>query len=220
MIDFTGVGSIVIPEGSVAKITKKSGELLWEKPVIGDLPAGYTPLDSVRFTGKQVVDTLIVPDYYTEIEAEFTREQSTAMYLYGIRSTNNTTSVTAYLNTNGAWRFGNTYQNFTYTVGTNLHTSIANNSGVISNGVSYKYKGTVANFTALYTLTIGSARTTAGEYGDAQFVGKVSKFIMRRNGSTILEYKPCINPDGVCGFWDKARNVFHQSITDTPLQRA
>lgn len=34
MLDFTGVKAITIPEGSVAKITRKSdGVMLWEKPV-------------------------------------------------------------------------------------------------------------------------------------------------------------------------------------------
>lgn len=219
MIDFAGVQAITIPEGAVAKILRGS-EVLWEKPMTGDLPAGYTRVDHIRFTGEQTVDTDIICDKNTEIEITFTRESSTAMYLYGVRTTNNTASVTAYLTSSGAWRFGSTYTTLTVGVRSAPHTAIQKSNGVTLNGTLNKYRATVTNFTAPATLTIGSARTTDGAYGDPSYVGDISDVKIRTGDNLVLEYIPCKNASGVYGFWDKVAKVFKTSITDVALQGA
>ena len=217
MIDFTGVNAVQIQEGNVTKIARKSdGVVLWGKPVSGDPPAGYTLLEYIQFTGEQTIDTEIVPDYNTTIEVTFQKDSSTAIYLYGVRSTNNTASVTAYLNTNGAWRFGKTYRTFTYSANTK-HTAKQSRTGIISNGTSYAYNNTVTEFTAPYTLTIGSARTTSGGYGDPSFVGKIYDFKMYDGDVLTAEYIPCKNSSGMCGFWDKVGGTFKTSVTGVDL---
>lgn len=219
MIDFTGVQAITIPEGAVAKIMR-GADVLWEKPVTGDLPAGYTRVDHIRFTGGQTVDTGIICDQNTEIEITFTREVSAAMYLYGVRTTNNTASVTAYLNTNGAWRFGKTYKSLTPAVRAATHHAIQKSNGVTLNGTLNKYNATVTAFTAPATLTIGSAGTADGAYGDPSYIGNISDVKIRKGDNLVLEYIPCMNASGVYGFWDKVAKVFKTSITEVALQGA
>ena len=217
MMDFTGVTAVQIPEGNVTKIAQKSdGVVLWEKPVSGDPPAGYTPLEYIQFTGEQTIDTGIVPDYNTTIEVTFQKDSSAAMYLYGVRSSNNTASVTAYLNNNGAWRFGATYRTFTYSANTK-HTVKQSRTGIISNGTSYAYNNTVTDFTAPYTLTIGSARTTSGGYGDPSFVGKLYGCKIYDGDVLIAEYISRKNTSDVCGFWDKVSGTFKTSVTGVDL---
>ena len=71
----------------------------------GDLPAGWWRCDYIQFTGEQTIDTGIICNQNTKIQLAFTRERSTQHYLYGVASSDNTASVTAYLG--GSWRFGN-----------------------------------------------------------------------------------------------------------------
>lgn len=217
-IDFTGVTAVTIPEGNVLKIARKSdGTVFWEQPASGDLPAGYTRLEYVRFTREQTVDTGIAPDYNTQIEVVFVKTQSSAMYLYGVRTSGNTASVTAYLTSSGAWRFGNQSRNLTLSANVK-HTTIHNKSGINVDGTLTSYSTTPSSFTAPYALTIGSGRTTAGEYGDPTFVGKIYDFKMYDGSTMTAEYIPCRNPSGVYGFWDKVSRAFKGSVTGTPLE--
>ena len=70
-----------------------------------DLPTGYKRVDYINFTGEQIVDTGVICNRNTKLCVLFTREKSTQHYLYGVASSDNTASVTAYLG--GSWRFGN-----------------------------------------------------------------------------------------------------------------
>jgi hypothetical protein len=70
-----------------------------------DLPSGYRRVDYIRFTGEQIVDTGIICNQNTQIRLAFTREKTAQHYMYGVASSDNTASVTAYMG--GSWRFGN-----------------------------------------------------------------------------------------------------------------
>jgi hypothetical protein len=198
MLDFSGVKAITIPEGKVVRIT--SGDtLIWEQA------ERYTLLDYLQFNADMVFDTGVICTDSTTIEVKFTRESTDSKYLYGVRTTNNTASVTAYLATSGAWRFGNTYRN--YTVSQNVdNTAIVKKSGITMNGTTTKYIATVKAFTSPYTLTIGSARTTSGAKSAAQFVGKIYYFKMWDGDSLILDLAPCSLASGEKGFVDLVTN--------------
>lgn len=219
MIDWRTVSTFRIPEGEVERVTHGS-TILWEKSKADDPLAGFTQVEYITFTGEQMIDTGVSIDYESEIEAVFTRESSTNMYLYGVRSTNNVASVTAYLSSNGAWRFGSSYKTLTIAVRTNFHRIVQNKSGVIVNGSLNKYNTTVTSFYAPPPLTIGAARAADGLYGDPTFSGKISEFIIRKNGVEVLHYIPYKNADGVYGFWDIVSKEFKTSITSVPLTGA
>lgn len=217
MMDFTGVQAITIPEGAVAKIMR-GAEVLWEKPGSGGLPAGWTLANYVRFTGAQHIDTGIVPTQDTRIEVTFTREDSGSRYLYGVRNSANTASVTAYLSTSGAWRFGNTYRNFTLTVDKE-YSMVVDKNGVDQNGNHYNYGTAVKSFTANGTLTLGSARSTSGGLGSPQFIGKVKEFRMHDDGNLVLELLPVYNAaTGAYAFYDTVAGELKPSMTETPFE--
>lgn len=217
MMDFTGVQAITIPEGAVAKIMR-GAEVLWEKPSSGGLPAGWTMANFVRFTGAQHIDTGVVPTQKTRIEVTLTMEDSDARYLYGVRNSGNTASVTAYLSNSGAWRFGNTYRNFTLTVDKE-YAMVVDSDGIAQNGNHYSYGAAVKSFTANGTLTLGSARSTSGGLGSPQFIGTVKEFRMYDNGNLVLELLPVYNAaTGAYAFYDTVEGELKPSMTTTAFQ--
>ena len=205
-MNFADAKTITIPEGAVQKISV-GGVTIWKKSSPGGLPSGYTFTEHCQFNANKVFDTGFKPTQNTRIEIKFIPESTSAQYLYGIRSTNNTASVTAYLPSSGAWRFGNTYKNYTVTNG-NEYTFIVDNSGVYMNGAFSKYVATVKNFTCAYTLPLGTARTTSGSMPAAQFVGKVLYFKIFEDDTPVLDWVPCNSPDGVNAFWDNLAGKF------------
>jgi hypothetical protein len=212
-MNFANVNQMRIPEGDVQRITA-NGVALWEMPSADGLPAGYEACEYIQFSGKQQFDTGIIPTEKTKIELTFTRESSNSLYMYGVRNSGNTASVTAYLATSGAWRYGNTYRNYTLSQNTK-HTAIVDSTGVNMDGTKSSYGATVKAFTANATLTFGATRGTGGALGTPQFIGKLYTFKMYDNGELIRDYMPCINPQGVYGFWENVQRVFVSSATTT-----
>lgn len=212
-MNFANVNQMRIPEGDVQRITA-NGVVLWEMPSADGLPAGYTACEYIQFNGKQQFDTGVVPTEKTKIELTFTRESANAMYMYGVRNSGNTASVTAYLSSSGAWRFGNTYRNYTPSQNT-THTAIVDSTGINMDGTKSSYVATVKAFTANATLTFGATRGTGGGLGTPQFIGKLYTFKLYDDGELIRDYMPCINPQGIYGMWENVQRVFVPSATTT-----
>lgn len=172
-------------------------------------PHGYTILDYVQFNKDKRYDTGIVCDQDTILEITFTREDSDAAYLYGVRNSGNTASVTAYMSNSGAWRFGNKYKNYTLTLNT-VHTAKVQKSGITMDGAKTSF--TSSNFTANATLLVGTSRGTSGDLASAQFIGKIYSLKLYDGSELILDWIPCINPDGITGFYDTVGNKFVSPI--------
>lgn len=204
MIDFSTVKEIVIPQGKVQNISA-NGVIIWQQQKAEE---EYTFPEYLMFNADMVFDTGVYCTQNTTIDVRFTNESSGARYLYGARTTNNTASITAYLTSSGAWRFGNTYRNFTTKNSTDIHNVVVSKDGIKYDGNSYKYGSTVKTFTCPWTLTIGSARTTSGAKSSAQFIGKIYHFRMYDEDTLILDWIPCVKADGTRGFYDNATGMF------------
>lgn len=182
----------------------------------GDLPAGYSRADYIKFTGKQVVDTGIICNQNTKIQTYFTRSASTQEYLYGVASSNNTASVTAYLG--GSWRFGN--KAATKTVGTvsaKVGYAVYVDASTISVSNHIAAISGVNAFETVGSLLIGSCRSASGAVGAAQFDGTISFFAMWEGDELVLKLVPVT--DGTAfRFFDLVSKEFFDSITDTPLE--
>lgn len=175
------------------------------------LPNGYKRLEYIQSNGTQYIDTGFVPNNNTRIELSFLRESSNAAYLYSVLSTNNTKSVTAYLtSTSGKWRFGATSCTFNIPVNT-LYTAVVDSSGIVLNGVSHSYDGSVETFTAAQNLIIGADISEAGEIGDLRFVGKIYYFKIYNNGALVRSFIPCKNASGVIGLYDDVSGTFYDN---------
>lgn len=180
-----------------------------------DLPAGYRRADYIQFAGKQIVDTGIICNQNTKIQTYFTRGSSSQEYLYGVASSGNTASVTAYLG--GSWRFGN--KSAAKSCGTiNAKVGYAGyvDASTISVTNSVSAISGVNEFETVGSLLIGSCRSAEGDVGTAQFDGKISFFAMWEGDEQVLKLVPVT--DGITyRFFDMVSQEFFDSITDTPL---
>lgn len=181
------------------------------------IPTGYTPLDYIEFNGTQYIDTGIYCTQDTTIEAEFVRTDSSAFYLYGAGSDDNTASVTAYLSSGaGNWRFGDTYSSQTIKTGTQ-YSMVVDKTAVVRNGTSCKYNGIVGTFTTPVTLVLGCNHNQNGSFGSTRFVGKVYGFRMYSDETLVINFVPCLNTTGVAGMYDTVSGNFYSSASDVPF---
>lgn len=180
------------------------------------IPNGYKRCDFIYFSEEQIVDTGVVCNQNTKLCVLFTREKSSQHYLYGVASSNNTASVTAYLG--GSWRFGN--KSSTKTPATNadmIYSGVVDSSKITITGSAATISG-VNEFETVETLLIGSCRGSDGSIGSAQFEGKILMFAIWQGDEQVLKLIPVVSTDGVYRFYDEVSGNFFDSITDTPLE--
>lgn len=178
-----------------------------------DATPEYTRLDYLQFNKDKRFDTNIICNQNTKIKVVYTRDGNDAnSYIYGIASANYDKSITAYLPTNdgsGNWRFGKAAQSLKISTNEDvLHTAIVSKTGIIqASGVTSF--SSVSNFETEGTLIIGACRNSNGSVGATYFVGKIYEFKIWDNNELVLDLIPCINKNGVEGFYD---NITHQFI--------
>ena len=180
------------------------------------LPAGYRRCDYIQFSGTQLVDTGVIGTQDTQIWASFTWESSTQRHLYGCASSDNTKSITSYMN--GSWRFGNKYASKSFsTKNPMLPYSVLMNKTTIGvpNGVSTISE--VNDFETVGTLLLGGARDSDGTLPSVGITGKVYSFRLWQGAAQVLNLIPVVSADGVYKFYDTVSGAFFDSITDTPL---
>lgn len=175
----------------------------------------YTRVGYIQFTGEQTIDTGIICNQDTKLKVVFTREKSAQHYLFGVASSDNTASVTAYLG--GSWRFGN--KSVTKTLTTNedmVYSGVVDNSQITITGSQSTISG-VNDFETIGSLLIGTSRSASGNVSSPQFLGKIYSFEMWEGETQVLKLIPAIKDD-IYGFWDEVSETFFTSITDTQLQ--
>lgn len=186
------------------------------------LPDGYTRADYIQFTGDQIVDTGVTLSYdgmgSTRIKVLFTRDDNTAQYMYGVANPGNTASVTAYLSSSGAWRFGD--RSAARTIEANpeiIRTAIVDQTGIVHEGGTQAFS-TVREFTTIGSLILGGARYADGSIGTPQFTGKILTFEIWMIGALEIKLIPLVNADSVYRFWDVASESFFDSLGDVPFE--
>lgn len=166
---------------------------------------GYEAIPYVTFKKDRLYDMGIVNNTYT-IEVMFARsEKSSTPYLYGCVTSPHTASVSAYLSSGGAWRFGSSYKGFS----TN-NTFI--NRVIIANGTTnFNFTAgtfTKSTFTTPDTVVLGGYRAASGAL-TKNYQGKVYYIRITKDDTSIIDYYPCKRlSDGVEGFWDCVTQSF------------
>ena len=179
------------------------------------IPDGWARAGYIYFSGAQTVDTNVICNKNTKIQLAFTRERSSQHYLYGVASSDNTASVTAYLG--GSWRFGN--KSITKTVTTNadmIYSVTVTASTITITGSASTISGT-STFETVGSLLLGACRNGNGTVGASQFIGKVLFFSMWEGTEQVLHLTP-VTDGTTYRFYDMVSNTFFDSITDTPLE--
>jgi hypothetical protein len=181
----------------------------------GDLPAGYSRVDYIQFNGASWIDTGIIGTQDTQINARFTWENSTQRHLFGCTSSDNTASITSYMN--GSWRFGNKSATKTFSNKNPMlpYSALVNKTTIsITNGAT-SISGVNA-FETVGTLLLGGARDSDGTLPSVGIVGKVYFFAIWQGEELVLKLVP-VTDGTVFRFYDMVSKTFFDSITDTPL---
>lgn len=179
-----------------------------------ELPTGYSRVDYIQFDGTQTVDTGIICNQNTKIQLAFTRERSTQHYMFGVASSNNTASVTAYMG--GSWRFGNKSAPKVPTTNANMiYSGLVDKSTVTITGGASAISG-VNDFETVGSLLLGACRNSNGTVGASQFIGKILFFSMWEGDAQVQKLVP-VTDGTVFRFYDTVSKTFFDSITDTPL---
>lgn len=168
------------------------------------LSEGYALLDGVTFNAEKIFDIGVI-SHNDSIEIMYQRaDAANSQYLYGIVNSGNTASVTAYLASNGAWRFGNQLVR-PNTANRNVHRTIISN-GTASHNCSTLTMNSSVNFTTTDTVVLGGYRD-AGGIVTKTYKGKVYYVIVQSN--TPCYWIACQRlSDGVEGFWDCVTQTF------------
>ena len=180
-----------------------------------DIPADYRRVDYIQFTGEQTIDTGIICNQNTKIQLAFTRERSTQHYMYGVASSDNTASVTAYMG--GSWRFGDKSATKVPTTNANMiYSGLIDKANVTITG-SASTISSVNDFETVGSMLLGACRNSSGTLGASQFIGKIFFFYMWEGDEQVLKLVPVT--DGTAfRFFDMVSKTFFDSITDTPLE--
>lgn len=180
------------------------------------LPAGYSRVDFIQFSGAALVDTGIVGTQESKINVLFTWENSTQRNLFGCASSDNKASITSYMN--GSWRFGDKSTSKSLsTKNENLPYSALVDKTTISLNSSVTSISGVNTFQTVGTLLLGGARDADGTLPGVMFTGKVFGFMHWISGEQVQKLVPVVSADGVYRFFDLVTREFFDSITSTPL---
>ena len=182
----------------------------------GELPSGYTRVDFIEFSGEQLIDTGIIGNQDTQISASFTWGNATQNHLFGCASSDNTASVTSYMN--GSWRFGDKSATKTIVKNNTIlpYAARVNKSMIGVTGSNTIISG-VNDFETIGTLLLGGARNSSGALPISGLVGRVFYFNLWQGDEQVMKLVPVVSADGVYRFWDMVSKTFFDSITDTPL---
>ena len=204
-------------DGKIGMLDSVSGNFFVNEDSGEDFIAGaeikatpeYELIDYVTFAKDRLYDLGIVKSTYT-LEVMFKRsESSSTPYLYGIVTSPHTASVTAYLSSGGAWRFGSSYKGLS-TNNTNINYTIIKNGSTNFNFTSGAF--TKSTFTTPDTVVLGGYRAASGAL-TRNYQGRVYFFRINEGDTPIIDYYPCKRiSDGVEGFWDCVSQTFIDSI--------
>lgn len=199
-------------DGAIGMLDSVSGQFFANKGTGADfvagseinIPNGYELLEYVTFSKNKLYDLGIVSST-DRLEVMFARnETSTTPYLYGCVTSPHTASVSAYLSSGGAWRFGTSYKGLTMT-DKSIHRVEVYNGNIIYDFTTGTF--TKATFTTPNTVVLGGYRAASGST-TKNYQGKVYYFRITNDGALRLDWYPCKNADGVEGFWDCINNQF------------
>lgn len=169
----------------------------------------YELIDYVTFAKDRLYDLGVVKSTYT-LEVMFKRSESTTTpYLYGCVTSPHTASVTAYLSSSGAWRFGSSYNGLS-TNNTVINRTIISNGKTEFNFMTNTFSK--STFTTPDTVVLGGYRAASGVL-TRNYQGRVYFFRITEGDTPIIDYYPCKRiSDGVEGFWDCVSQTFVESI--------
>lgn len=136
-----------------------------------------------------------------------------AKYLYGVLTSPHRATVSAYLGTSGAWRFGTGYTAISTNDGADHVVEVKNTSSKAQVTFDSTVKTfTKATFTTTRPLLVGGYENASGSRYKS-FVGKIYYFRILKGEDVLLDWTPMVRKsDGVEGFYDNVSKTFIERI--------
>jgi len=174
----------------------------------------------IESTGKQYIDTGIIPDSNTEFELSISLNDVTStLAIMGARNSN---TKTPYFN---MWIMSNKFRWDYYTSTTSVDFTVSEDNKVVitkeGNIISFETNGTVATindntteFTSPYTLYLFNVHQTTAETRMAKM--KLYYFKMYQNDVLVRDFIPALDDNGVACLYDQVtKQYFYNSGTGT-----
>ena len=182
-----------------------------------EFPEGYKRCDYILFTGKQWVDTGVIGTQDTRINTSFTWENTTQRQLFGCASSDNTKSITAYMN--GTWQFGNKSATKSFGSKNSMlpYAVLVDNSTISITGSMTAISG-VSNFETVGTLLLGGARDADGTDPSVGIAARVFFFYLWQGDQIVRKLVPVVSDENQYRFYDLVSKEFFDSVTSTPLE--
>lgn len=169
----------------------------------------FEEIEYVTFNGTAIYDTMLYGNNQTAINIKFKRTNvTTPTYLFGCDGTS-TTRLSAYLNSNGYWRYGN-YNKIFNTRSTSIYEAEVTSGKITVNNVVGEF--TPNTFTTPHTLSLGGYTTTSGTR-TAGYIGYIYYFQVIVDGKLVADWIPVRRlSDGMECFWDKVTESFIEPL--------
>lgn len=178
------------------------------------LPEGYTQLNYIQSTGTQYIDTGVTETSDMAVSCHFDVDTVASDYLFGSQQNNGSLSYNGIFK-NNMLEYNYAEVGFTAASSIELTEEVTGSTNNITiNGVSHTLStGTPQNVSM---LIFGIRRNTGAmrPYGGK---AKLRYFKIKKGSSTVRDFVPCKNPDGVVGLYDLVGGEFYTTPTAVTL---
>ena len=213
MIDFSNTKALTIPEGSVVKIEKITGELVWTKPT--EEPAINFLEYLENTTNANCVKTGIKPTQNTRLTVEV-EALDTTQYK-GIAGSRDSSYSFCFFTNTSTWR-ADYYQkqsvsSYTIAVGQKIKLTL-DGSGFYINDVQYDDYGTV-NFQVsqdIWLLGVNNRGSKMNAMNQKFYTAQIHE-----SSVLVRDYRPAVDPNGTtCMYESVERKYYYFDGTNVP----
>lgn len=177
----------------------------------GRLPSGYTELLYIQSTGKQWIDTDVIPtqEYTLYTKASFLDTAGTNILgtRNGSGDTTNRFGLISFGSTSLFGAFYGTNSVSGNVVDQNTHEFSIGPDGFVMDGTTVNVQQT--NFSCSYPIILFGFNN--GSNGITAVSERIYSCKIYFEDQLIRDFVPCINPDGIIGLYDEENAVFYQN---------
>lgn len=177
----------------------------------------YQRIESLKFTGKEYINTGVIPTANTKVETTF-NTSTVSRWLFGSRTSASSSDIYGVFlsSATGLWYQIRSSQS-TKTVDNYFNmvsTLSTNRSSFTLNGKTTSGFGSTALSTSQWQMYIGSINTSgSADSGQGRhFIGDIYSFKIWEGDTLIRDFVPVVrSSDGVAGLWDKVESKFYKN---------
>lgn len=178
------------------------------------LPKGYTPLEYIKATGTQYIDTGFKPNQNSRMVMDASVELKATTALFGCRDAAKKNGFCAFMYSTGKFQsdYGTSqlvYTSSNVTITAGRHVFEINKNVLLVDGKA-AHTSTTQTFSCTYPAFLMMINSGGAIQNSANFmVGDVYSAQLYDNGTLVRDYLPCMTNAGEVGLWDDVNSVFY-----------